>query len=151
MSGKYGQQNPDHYINNCQFPCKCANCGGDHPVYARSCEIWRQEKEVLTVKHQDNIPFYEARKLVVGAKTPTYSQAVQRNNSSYNKYETIVKTLIQLERVTGKVSSIKSKPLFIPPELQIHQLDYWILLKTKNHPPKHRPDWGKPILRRKEQ
>ena len=97
MYEKCGQQNPDHHINDCQFPCKCANCGGDHPVYARSCESWRQEKEVLTVKHWNNIPYYEARKLVVGSKNTTYSQTVQPNKSPYNKYETVVKTLIQLE------------------------------------------------------
>ena len=89
--------NPDHHINDCQFPCKCANCGGDHPMYARSCESWRQEKKVLTVKHWNNIPYYEARKLFIGSKTTTYSQAVQPNKSPCNKYETIVKTLIQLE------------------------------------------------------
>ena len=87
----------DHDINDYQFPCKYANCGGDHPVYARTCESWRQEKEVLTVKHPNNVPYYEVRKLVVGSKTTTYSQAVQRNKSPYNKYETIVKILIQLE------------------------------------------------------
>ena len=68
----------------------------NHPVYARSCESWRQEKEVLTTKHQNNIPYYEACKLVVGSKTTTYSLAVQRNKSPY-KYEMIVKTLIQLK------------------------------------------------------
>ena len=94
---KCGQQNPDHRINDCQFPCKCANCGGDHPVYARSCESWRQEKELLTVKHQNNIPYYEACKLVESSKTTRYSQAVQRNKSPYNKCEMIFKTLIQLE------------------------------------------------------
>ena len=66
-------------------------------MHARSCESWRQEKKILTVKHQNKIPYYEARKFVVGSKTTTYSQAVQHNKSPYNKYETIVKTLIQLE------------------------------------------------------
>ena len=97
MCVKCGQQNPDHHINDCQFPCRCANCGGNHLVYARSCESWRQGKEVLTVKHRNNILYSEARKLVVGSKTTTYSLAVQPNKSPYNKYETIVKTLIQLE------------------------------------------------------
>ena len=95
--GKCGQQNPDHYINDCQFPYKCANCGGNHWVYAKSCESGSQEKEVLTVKHQNNIPYYEACKLVVGSKTTTYSQTVRHNKSPYKNYETIVKTLIQLE------------------------------------------------------
>ena len=85
VCGKCSQQNPDHNINDCQFPCKCANCGGHYPVYARSCESWRQEKEVLTLKHRNNIPYYEACKLVVGSKTTTYSQAVQPNKSPYNK------------------------------------------------------------------
>ena len=35
---KCGQQNSDHHINDCQFPYKCANCGSDHLVYARSFE-----------------------------------------------------------------------------------------------------------------
>ena len=94
---KCSPQSPDHPINNCQFPCKCANCGSNHLVYARSCDNSKQEKEVLTVKHQSNILNYEARKLIVGSKTTIYSQAVQHNKSPYNKYEMIVKTLIQLE------------------------------------------------------
>ena len=97
VCGKCCQQNPDHHINNCQFPYKSVICGGDHPVCARSCESWRQENEVLTIKHLNDIPYYEARKLIVGSKTTTYSQAVKRNKSLYNKYEIIVKTLIQLE------------------------------------------------------
>ena len=65
-------------------------------MYAISCESWRQEKEVLTVKHRNNIPYHEAHKLVVGSKNTTYFQAVQLNISSYIKYEMIVKRLIQL-------------------------------------------------------
>ena len=85
VCGKCGQQNPNCIINDCQFPCKCANCGDDHPVYASSCESWKQEKEILTVKHQNNIPYYKVRKLVQGSMTTIYSQAVQRNKSPYNK------------------------------------------------------------------
>ena len=51
VCGGCDQQNPDYHINDCQFPCKCANCGSNHLMYSRSCESWRQEKEVLTVKH----------------------------------------------------------------------------------------------------
>ena len=97
MCGKCGQQNPDQRINDCQFPCKCGICGGDHPVYARSCESWSQEKELLTVKHQNNIPYNETCKLVIGSKTTTYSRGVQREKSPYNNYEKIVKALILLE------------------------------------------------------
>ena len=61
-----------------------------HPVHARSCESWKLEKEILGIKHKNNIPFNEARKMIVGSKTTTYSQAVQRNKTQYN-YERIVK------------------------------------------------------------
>ena len=30
--------NVANVLDNCNNPCRCANCGGDHPVYARSCE-----------------------------------------------------------------------------------------------------------------
>ena len=96
-------------INDCNFPNKYAKCGEDHPVYSRSCESWRQEKEILKVKHRNNIPFLEARKIVVGSKATTYAQAVQHNKSTYN-YESIIKTLIQLEWVEweGYINKIKS-------------------------------------------
>ena len=42
VCGKCGQKDPDHLMNECEFPNKWANCGGDNPVYARSCEIWRR-------------------------------------------------------------------------------------------------------------
>ena len=113
-------------------------------MYARSCESWRQEKELSTIKHQDNIPYYEAHKLVVGSKSTTYSQTVQWNESPHDKYGMIVKTLIQLELSDWDSSINKIKSHLIPPELQIYQLHQWILQKTKrNHIPKHRPNWGK--------
>ena len=73
VCGKCGQQNPDHHIDDCDFPSKCANCGGDHPVYLRTCESWRLEKEILKVKHQNNIPFHEAQKIVIDSKATTSS------------------------------------------------------------------------------
>ena len=97
VCGKCGQQNPDHHINDCDFLNKCANCGGDHPVYSRTCESWRLEKEILKVKHQNNIPFHEVRKKVIDSKVTTYAQAVQHNKSSHN-YESMIKTLIQFEQ-----------------------------------------------------
>ena len=92
VCGKCAQQDPDHHIDNCNNPYKCANYGGDHPVYARSYGSWKLEKEILGIKHKNNIPFKEAQKMIVGSKTTTYSQAVQRNKTQYN-YERIVKKI----------------------------------------------------------
>ena len=90
--GKYGRQDSDHHINECEFPNKCANCGGDHLIYARSCDSWILKKEILAIKHKNNIPYHEAQKMVAGSKTPClFSHCPNR------KYEEIVKTLIWLE------------------------------------------------------
>ena len=97
MCGKCGQQDPDHYFNKCEHPNKCVNCGGDHPVYARSWNSWKLEKEILAIKHKNNTPYHEAQKIVAGSKTPAYSHIVQRGKAPHKKYEDIVKTLIWLE------------------------------------------------------
>ena len=89
---KCAQQDPGHHIDNCNNPYRCANCRGDHPVYARCCKSWKLEKEILGIKHRNNIPYNEARKMIVGSKTTTYSQAVQHNKTQYN-YERIVKKI----------------------------------------------------------
>jgi hypothetical protein len=47
----------------------CVNCKGDHPSYSRSCPIWIREKEIQTVKTNNNVSYPEARKLVL-ERTP---------------------------------------------------------------------------------
>ena len=76
VCGKCGQKYPDLHMNECEFSNKCAKCGGDHPVYVRSCESRRREKEILSIKYKNNIPYREERKMVVESNTTTYSQAV---------------------------------------------------------------------------
>ena len=60
------------------------------------CKIlrWKLEKEILAIKHKNNISYHEAQKMVAGSKTPAYSYAVQRGKDPHKKYEDIVKTLI---------------------------------------------------------
>ena len=81
---KCGKKDPDHHMNECEFPNKCTNYGSDHPVYTRSCKSWRREKEILTMKYKNNIPYYEAWKMVVESNTITYSQAVQQGKNMIN-------------------------------------------------------------------
>ena len=88
----------DHHNDKCDYQYKCANYGGDHPAYARSCKDWRLEREILGMEHKNKIPYNKVWKMVVGSKTATYSQAVQCNKTQYyNNYERMVKKLIQLE------------------------------------------------------
>ena len=122
------------------------------------CQLWRGssgvrkvlwEKEVLTIKHQNNIPYYEACKLVVGSKTSIYSQAVQRNKSAYNKYETIVKTLIQLgpgdwESFINKIKASLNNTRAADASVDLAE-------NKKESSAQTQTDWGKSILRRKQQ
>ena len=58
----------DAHVPNIEEDClketRRANCRQNHPVYARSCESYKKEKEILEVKHKRNVFFLEARKIV---------------------------------------------------------------------------------------
>ena len=51
-------------VRNCGETPKCANCNGNHPGSSRYCPSWKKEKQILTVKYQRSITFFEARKIV---------------------------------------------------------------------------------------
>ena len=40
----------------------CANCGGNHRAFLRSCPKWKIENKILQIKYENDIPFSEARK-----------------------------------------------------------------------------------------
>ncbi|KAM7298496.1 hypothetical protein ISCGN_019091 [Ixodes scapularis] len=52
----------DHVADICENEVKCANCDGEHPAYARACPIWKQEKEILSLRAKDNLSYPEAKK-----------------------------------------------------------------------------------------
>lgn len=101
VCGRCGEGDPHHTTDQCREVCKCANCGGDHPVYARVCEKWKKEKEILTLKHTKNISFLEARKIIEASrKEKTYSQVVKTTTNDTqqqeNKYKELLQKLLQL-------------------------------------------------------
>lgn len=68
----------DHIDDECTNELRCINCEGPHAAYSRTCPVWKKEKQVNTLKVQDNISYAEARKRVEFAQKGSYSQAVQR-------------------------------------------------------------------------
>lgn len=56
---KCGSQ--EHAVENCTSDPHCSNCDGDHPAYSRSCPAWKREKEIITLKVNENISYKEAR------------------------------------------------------------------------------------------
>ena len=67
---------------SCTEPAHCINCNGDHPSFSKKCPKWVEEKEIQTIKCQQNIPYKDARKIVENRESPnlpnSYAGAVGR-------------------------------------------------------------------------
>ncbi|KAM7304276.1 uncharacterized protein ISCGN_014176 [Ixodes scapularis] len=68
----------EHVADACDNEPHCANCGGNHPAYSRSCPVWKDEKEVITLKVTENITYTEAKKRFAFVKKGSYAEAVRR-------------------------------------------------------------------------
>ncbi|KAM7282241.1 hypothetical protein ISCGN_002391 [Ixodes scapularis] len=60
---------------------QCANCNEAHPAYSRSCRVWKDEKEVLTLKVKENLTYQEARRRFAFLRKGGYAQVVQRGHA----------------------------------------------------------------------
>ena len=58
----------DHSTEHCTAPACCFNCKSGHVAYAKECQTWKDEKDILTIKYKEGISFAEARKLVLQQK-----------------------------------------------------------------------------------
>ncbi|GFU59108.1 uncharacterized protein TNCV_1920401 [Trichonephila clavipes] len=54
-----------HDSGECNGQEKCINCKGVHPTYSRSCNTWKLEKEIITVKIKNRLTYPEARLTVM--------------------------------------------------------------------------------------
>ena len=50
---------------------KCVNCEGDQRAISKDCPIWKQEKDIVTLKYKENISFADARKRVQPISDPS--------------------------------------------------------------------------------
>ena len=49
-----------HNVDDCQNDPECVNCEGDHRAISKDCPIWKQEKDIVTLKNKENISFADA-------------------------------------------------------------------------------------------
>ncbi len=68
----------------CNNPPTCVNCSGNHPSSSKDCPTWKLQFKISQLKHQRNIPFSEAKKIVLSQEQsgPTYSDAVSASIQS---------------------------------------------------------------------
>ena len=52
----------------------------DHPAYAKICEKWKKDKEILIIKHKQNSPYQEARKIIEVQFSKSSNAAVAKEN-----------------------------------------------------------------------
>ena len=76
-----------HNVDDCRNDPKCVNCQGDHRAISKDCPIWKQEKDIVTLKYKENISFADARKRVQPISDP-----------SKNSYATVTQTPPQSAR-----------------------------------------------------
>ena len=97
---KCGEKDPDHAEEDCLKEITCANCQQDHPAYARTCDVYQKEKEIIEVKHKRNISFLEARRIVgsyMGESSyASFARRAGRTNDD-SKYRTLVEKLMKLK------------------------------------------------------
>ena len=96
---KCSEKDPDPVEEDCLKEITCANCQ-DHLAYARSCDVYKKEKEIIEVKQKRNVSFKEARKIVGSyMEENSYASVARRadRTNEDNKYRTFVEKLIQLE------------------------------------------------------
>ncbi|XP_067653210.1 uncharacterized protein [Haliotis asinina] len=59
----------------CDKPPACVNCSGNHPSSSRTCPTWELQSKISKIKHERNVSFLEARKLVLALEKPGQSYA----------------------------------------------------------------------------
>ena len=95
----------DHDQKTCNDPPLCVNCKSSHPTYSKECSVWKDEKEILSIKFKDNVTFLEARKTVekrrsdqaMLSKSTTYANVVSPlpTNGHCPTCELLAKKLLQ--------------------------------------------------------
>ena len=75
-----------------------ANCQQDHPAYARSCNVYQKEKQIIEVKHKRNVSFLEARR-IVGSYIGERSYASVASRADRTNDDQIQKTRGEIDQV----------------------------------------------------
>ena len=50
--------------DDCKKTLKCVSCGGGHMATSISCPVWQREREIVSVKYREDLPFQDARRVV---------------------------------------------------------------------------------------
>lgn len=69
----------DIYHEECNNEEKCLNCGNAHTAFFNGCPAMIKEKAIIKIKVDNNISFWEARKMYETTNKTTYTEALKTN------------------------------------------------------------------------
>ncbi|XP_055932898.1 uncharacterized protein LOC129962921 [Argiope bruennichi] len=111
----------NHDSQQCSAQEKCVNCAGNHSSFSRSCPRWLMEKQIVTIKFKENIPYPEARRKVIGQSPKpgvTYASAVRQqfcaNCSCSNCAKNISKNTSQIKPPNQSDSDTENSLTSVP-------------------------------------
>ena len=90
----------------CDRDAQCANCGGNHATYNKTCDRYLFEKEVLTLKTKEKISFSEAKAKAM----PMFNAQIFTYSSSVKKQRNYQKTVSRSQEVNKEPVTPKVKP-----------------------------------------
>lgn len=67
----------ENFHEQCGNAEKCVNCGGEHGAFDRECPALKKEKAIIKVKVDNNVNFWEARKMVDSENKSPYADSVK--------------------------------------------------------------------------
>ena len=89
---------------------KCLNCSQlGHSCLSRQCEVWQKEKDICTIKVEQEIPYGQARKIYEDSHRPPILQGyadVVRTPSVSQQTESDIK--VKVERLERKIDEMAS-------------------------------------------
>ncbi|GBM64277.1 hypothetical protein AVEN_271017-1 [Araneus ventricosus] len=104
----------DHLTSDCQSAeLLCANCKQPHSADSKDCPQWKKEKKIQEVRTQQNLSYYEAKKLLFPEQNSmSYSNALKSSTSQPSQTDerltkVIVPPLIKLTPVKPNVLRVK--------------------------------------------
>lgn len=66
---------PRHESTSCTGEKRCINCKGEHATTDRSCPLFKRHAEIARVMAEDNLPYFEAKSLVIKGEKKCLSVA----------------------------------------------------------------------------
>lgn len=138
-----------HENERCEKEPHCVNCSGNHGAYSRSCPVWKNEKEVMTIKTTQNVSYLEAKKRLSFQQKGTFAEVVRRGPAPSL---VSVGTQVELKDLVSAVrpppvreAGLPQRPALMRPT-QVDRMDRSVDRSVPHPPTQGGPEAGVPAV-----